>query len=288
VQRFWVRFGIYTGTVMAVHYYLVTSVAMLWDEVGFNFLFFFLATLTLILIWVTGWALVATFGGKPRKLIPTRVVAIGVSTLGLVVVMLTYPLTFLCLLLMPFYGPAPWTVIAYGSMSLYILRRKAGSRWQFSLAQLLGVVFWVAAYCSAWRLSIELMLIEYAHLPRGEPPDHCYVATAAARGHRWLVRAEPTGCARGEAIWVNDQMRYLKAAELVLAATSPWLHRLCRACYDRLGPRAAAMLVGPLLADAAYLALKPAEWAARVLLALLLPDCGHLVEAFYGDRSDAG
>ena len=69
---------------------------------------------------------------------------------------------------------------------------------------------------------------------------------------------------------VNAQLATFKAAELTLRAISPNGHRVFRFFYDRIGPRAAKMLCGPLLATAAYLCLKPAEWLCRIALRMLL------------------
>jgi len=165
-------------------------------------------------------------------------------------------------------------------MAFHVARRAPGARFQFTLAQLLGMAAWLAAYAGAWRIAWTTMLQQYAALPKS--PPSCYIATAAARGHPWLVRAEQRFGPDGRAYRVNDQMRYLKAGELLLAVTCPSLHRLCRTIYDRLGPRLAACLVHPLLADAAYMALKPAEWLCRLLIAMLLPGWADLVRRMYG------
>ena len=66
---------------------------------------------------------------------------------------------------------------------------------------------------------------------------------------------------------LNDQLRVLKAFELLLASFSPKGHLACRWIYDRLGPRFAAMLIHPLLADIGYFALKPVECLALVVCA---------------------
>jgi hypothetical protein len=176
----------------------------------------------------------------------------------------------------------PWAVAAYGYMAFSVFRHNRGDRFQFTLRQLLGVTTWLAAYMGCWRLSVILMLREYATLPT-EAPD-CYVCTAASRGHRWLVRAEEHFGTSGEVHRVNDQMRRLKCAELVLKQSAPSVHRACRAIYDRVGPPMAATLVHPLLADVAYLSLKPAEWAARAGLALILPGHGELTGNLYRHR----
>ena len=149
----------------------------------------------------------------------------------------------------------PLAFAAYSIVSFDLLRHQGTGRFRFSLAQLLGVTAWLAAHFGAWRASVDWMLIEYAKLPT-EPSD-CYVCTAAARGHGWLTRSEQCRYP------VSDQMRRLKAVELVLRHTSPRLHRTCRTIYDRTGPALAAKLVHPWLADIAYLSLKPLEWLRR-------------------------
>ena len=126
------------------------------------------------------------------------------------------------------------------------------------------------------------MLHEYSRLPTS-PPDDCYVSTAAARGHRSLVRSREHVSRGGNVYVVNAQMRYLKAAELLLASVSPAAHRGCRLMYDRVGPVLASALVHPVLADAAYLGLKPAEWLARGVLALVLPEQGDVIGGLYGE-----
>jgi len=282
-RRFWIRFGIYTGTILAIQYLLLLAVTPPGNHVEAAFIFILIVPSIAALIWGILWFL-AIYWKKTREPRFARTLIVVSTALVLLVMVLT-SLWMIPILLLLFCA-TPWAVIAYWSMSWHILRRRTENRWQFSLAQLLAFVFWMAAYCSAWRLAVKVMLVEYAKLPTTPPPT-CYIATAAARGHRWLVRAEPVGYASsGKTFCVNDQMRRLKAAELVLAVTWPWMHRRCRAVYDRMGPRAAAMLVRPVLADAAYLAMKPAEWAARVALALLLAGDRGVVERLYRDREN--
>jgi len=176
---------------------------------------------------------------------------------------------------------AYWAMVAYVAASWMLLRRLTEHPGRFSLAQLLGVVTWAAVWLSAWRLAYLWMLRAYATLP-AEPPDDCYVATAAARGHGRVVGSRRLRGADGRARVVNRQMQYLKAAELLLAALCPRAHRLLRQIYDRLGPRLAALLVHALLADGAYLLLKPAEWIARVAVWLVVPRRAcWLVDALY-------
>ncbi|MDH3716624.1 MAG: hypothetical protein OES79_00760 [Planctomycetota bacterium] len=173
-----------------------------------------------------------------------------------------------------------WAFAVYAVMGLRIYHRQPGAR-QFSLAQVLLVISWFSAHLAAWRWGLRLAMIEYAKLPT-EPPSGCYVVTAASRGHGWWVGTGQQPLAAGRRR-VNNQMRYLKAAELALAEASPRWHRRVRTFYDRVGPRWASRLHDPLAADAAYTMLKPAEWLARLLLTALVPDFDRLARGLYRD-----
>jgi hypothetical protein len=54
-----------------------------------------------------------------------------------------------------------------------------------------------------------------------------------------------------------------------------------RAIYDRIGPTMAAALVHPLLADLAYVLLKPAEWITLLLLRRTIKHFDHLAAGIY-------
>jgi hypothetical protein len=96
------------------------------------------------------------------------------------------------------------------------------------------------------------------------------VASAAANGHPGFVKSETVSAADGRRVRVNRQLRVLKAGELAMRAVAPGLHRGLRRMYDVVAPPIARRLRNPYLADAAYLLLKPAEWAAAWVLAGLL------------------
>jgi hypothetical protein len=134
----------------------------------------------------------------------------------------------------------------------------------------LGVTVWVASYVTAWRYDILKMHELYAELPL-VPPD-CYIATAAARGHPAFVHASPLRLADGKIIRVNCQLQIFKSAELAMMALAPRLHAILRRMYDAIGKPLAGGIRHPLLADAAYLSLKPAEWLAKFLLKVIIPD----------------
>jgi hypothetical protein len=137
------------------------------------------------------------------------------------------------------------------------------------LLQMFGVTSWFAAHLAAWRLAFTLMLDRYAELPTTNPTS-CFICTAAAQGYPRLVRRELFLTTSGAAGCVNQQLRVLKACELLLAGVSPGSHRWCRIFYNAVGPRLAARLGHPLMASAAYLALKPAEYLAVLCLAVAL------------------
>jgi hypothetical protein len=131
-----------------------------------------------------------------------------------------------------------WSLLAYGRLAWQVWRIEGPPH------RLAGAG-WIGLFAASWFVAIRRARELYASLP-AEPGDGCYVATAAARGHRWLV---------GDA-----QLATFKTAEHALQARLPRLHRALRAAYDRLGPPVARRVVSPWLADLAYLSLKPGEW----------------------------
>ncbi|NQT13816.1 MAG: hypothetical protein HQ582_13770 [Planctomycetes bacterium] len=273
-----VRFGVYTGVPLAAGYWVVFQIAteMVVDGPHWSFLFgapwrVFLSLLPVLV--PIGLVLLLRF--LARKFDISNILPIGIAVIVCLFASTGSMAVFLCLLC-----ATPWAVASYAAMSILLFRGGGAERLRFTLAQLMGVVAWAAAWLGAWRGSFLWMLHEYSKLPTS-PPDDCYVSTAAARGHRRLVGSEEQVSRCGKVLLVNAQMRYLKAAELLLASVSPGAHRGCRWVYDRIGPVLASALVHPVAADAAYLGLKPAEWLARGVLALVLPEQGHVIRGLY-------
>ena len=122
-----------------------------------------------------------------------------------------------------------------------------------------------------------LSLEEYARLPLEQPTTNCYIATAASRGHTWFVGSRTIRLEDGRRWQVNRQLVVLKTGEIALRVLTPRLHSWLRVVYDRIGPVLARRLGHPILADLAYLALKPIEWLTRFLLVCLLGKEGCLV-----------
>ena len=129
-----------------------------------------------------------------------------------------------------------------------------------------AILIWFSALAAALIIKIPLAMRLFAALPVQAPRGYgdCFVVSAAARGHPRFVgsRLDP---ATGR--YINDQLRTLSAFEDRLANRRPTIHRHLRRIYNRVGPRIAASIKTPLIGDAIYLLLKPAEWLARLYLA---------------------
>jgi len=294
LKRYVVRFGVYSGVLLSLQYWILACVTVAREEfVSVTVAWIVLYSLAVVFV---PWGIGCFVHFLARRLNPALVWSIAVLTLCGIYVLFAMimgggePLHrilgfavvigwFFCLA-----SAAPWAVAAYAIMTFYVVRNRGGQRLQFSLRQLFGVTSWSAAYLAAWRTSIAIMLHEYAKLPTERPANDCYICTAAARGHRRLVGAEEHAAPSGGDRRVNNQMRCLKCAELVLAHLAPRSHCACRRIYNLVGPVLAAMLIHPLLADVAYLSLKPAEWTSRAGLALLLPGHGRLIQTIYEGR----
>jgi hypothetical protein len=133
---------------------------------------------------------------------------------------------------------------------------------------LAALVAWPAAYVLAWRTAYGQAVAVYQALPTANPD--CYIATAAARGHGWVVRSRPVATPCGD-FRCNRQLRVLKCAEVAVKVAWPGGHRLVRAAYDRIGPVLVRRMKWRWTADLAYLLLKPAEWSGDLLLRRLVP-----------------
>jgi len=170
------------------------------------------------------------------------------------------------LLIMLAAGPA-WALLAYGVAAFVLIDRPKAAAWRWKVRDALALTTWTACLFGAWRRAMDLAIQEYATLPMEAP--NCFVCSAAARGHRRLVRSEAV-CVDGQrVVWTNAQLRVLKAAELAMMTGAPRAHRAVRRIYNFIGPRLARRLKNPWAADAAYLALKPVEWLARAALWML-------------------
>jgi len=138
-------------------------------------------------------------------------------------------------------------------------------------ATIVAWIAWLAGYAVAWKWSIINAVALYYTLPT-QPPG-CYIATAAAAGHRRFVGSAPARAADGSTFPANRQLRRLKCVEIALATVCPAGHRLIRRVYDFVGPPLARRIARhPLLADIAFATLKPVEWLTFGLLVAMVPE----------------
>ena len=128
-----------------------------------------------------------------------------------------------------------------------------------------GIGATVASAAALFAASLVWSARIYAQLP-DEAPD-CFVVTAASRGHRRLVGPLRPHLRGGRWRPANRQLLTFWALEAAWQARWPRGHRNFRRVYGVVGPLVARRLAHPLLADLCWLALKPAEWLARGLLA---------------------
>lgn len=270
---FAIRFGVYSGVLLSVQPVVLWTAFMLASPGGAEALLIFLAFIIFAGVFLPlAVARAIRDAARRHARWSPSLSAITLVVSGLLV--LLGPLLAIALL---FAAPL-WTVAVYAIFGRSVYRRYGGHG-QLRLIDLLGVLTWSSVYLASWRISVTLALEKYATLPKTEPK--CYVCTAAARGHRRLVKSQPSRAADGGMFLVNQQMRRLKAAELALMTSLPRLHAALRAVYDHFGRRLAASMTHPLLADLAYVVLKPAEWLATALLRALLPRFDELAALLY-------
>lgn len=129
-----------------------------------------------------------------------------------------------------------------------------------------GNYFWITlATIPSWLISWFWSKHIYESLPT-MPPQNCFVVTAASTGHAKLVGPFVEIERRGAAFQVNQQLVTFWKFENVWHQKFPRSHTRFREIYNQIGPVIAARIKSPWLADAFYLALKPAEWLAQLCL----------------------
>ena len=163
--------------------------------------------------------------------------------------------------------------LAFGCMSFWLWRHPQMESTR--VGAMATICVWIGGYAAGWVAVAKNAVDMYAMLPTF-PPGKCYIATAAARGHRGFVGAEAVVMGDGSVLLVNRQLRVLKCGEVVLRALWPRVHGVCRGVYDVVGPHLAARLTFHWMADAAYAGLKPAEWITRLGLRMLGVDAERM------------
>ena len=151
--------------------------------------------------------------------------------------------------------------IAYGLMLVALLRREfptaSKSPWQWAW-------IWLASFGAALVAKVPLAMHYYATLPN-EPPDSCFIVTAACRGHRRIVGASFDMKLQRV---VNQQLLCFWQFEELLTNRFPNFQRFIRQIYNHIGPSVARRIRFRWQADIVYMLLKPIEWTIRGLLML--------------------
>lgn len=257
-----IRFGIYTGTLLALHYCILLFV---YEEV---------------------YGVLATIGSFVFLLLYSKIVkdavyakVVVLISLGLVLIILKFTLV----LVLVFFGLmfTPFFCFVVGATTSAKLLKQY-EQWPLGWLKSGMTVVWLGLYGVAWQMAYERVMAFYSALPLVEPSiGHCYVVTAAARGHRPIVKSQPIRLANGHEMLVNEQLRRLKAGEILLMVLLPQVHRPLRRWYDRWGPVVAKWCFRPIIADLVYLLLKPIEWLTLLILKICVPDSAQLIAKLY-------
>lgn len=272
----WVRLGLWAGVPLAGMYAVILLVGMCegnGDAIAIS------SVVGAVSLAVT-WGVVALLNWSFRRFGARRVWPVLGSILA--VVALIGVLSGGTALGVVFFGSIifgpGWAMLIYLAMAMRVGRalREMEMERGVNPAAVAGLA---GGFAASWGLAIHQAIRAYQALPTS-PPGGCYIASAAARGHGWVVRAERVHFA-GRDYLVNRQLRRLKCAEIALAAMSPSAHRLIRRIYNRVGPVLARGMRSRWLADVAYLTLWPVEKGMAVLLERGVADFEELVEGMY-------
>ena len=281
VNKIWVRFGIYTGVPIAIQYHFLLFAPSKRNPVFFIYSFLSLVLLafaTLVLLVLIA-SIMSLLGKLWKKLGAVGFLGamLTLAVLRSIIVFLNLPsgssparvlvpieLAFVVPIAMV--GSTVFAVLTYTVLSWRVWRDADDRRFRFGLLPMMGGLTWSAGYLAAWRSSVLMAIEQYEKLPVTQP--QCYVCTAAAQGHRHVVKSFAVTPSDGQSMTINRQLQVLKAAELMLIVTAPKTHRKMRWVYDLVGPRLALCLRSAWLADVAYLVLKMVELPAAWLMSL--------------------
>ena len=264
-----VRLGIYTGTLLALQYSIISLV---WSFASFLYFIVPIWIAPFVLLFLYRLALKKWASEKVNKSLWILVLActlIGGIWVG-------RDIFFLVLAGLVIASPF-WSFLIALRSAIWLLQNHETS---FTLPYGFGIAAWLTGYAVAWRYDILKMYELYAALPT-QPPPNCYIATAAAHGHHQFVGSRIVERKDGISLHVNSQLQTLKFAELALMVVSPFIHKILRRSYDVIGKLLARGIRNPFLADIAYVLLKPWEWLARFTLKLLIPEIDLIAKSLY-------
>ncbi len=206
---------------LSIEYWLVFVAAMNdtangWGHSEHYIVAFFLSAIAVAVSWFGCRLMVFVIlllDRPKRNALLTTVLAVALVALAVTVIFSLPYVAILCLVC-----STPWAVAAYGSAAVWLVRQRGAPYFRYTLAQLFAATTALAANFAAWRTAYMIMLDEYSRLPT-QPPQGCFVCSAAARGHAFFVGSTSYRDADGRESAVNDQLRTLKAFEPLAART---------------------------------------------------------------------
>ncbi len=270
-QKFPVRFGVYSGVLLALHFSIAILPAL--EPSPWHFL--------LILAWISP-LLFSRF--YPWVAVKWNLRLTGMILAGLVIILALISMItsrnvfspfFTALILLVFVAPF-WSFLISLRAAVWLIKNHES---KITLLRGMSFGIWLTAYVGAMRFNILKMYELYAALPP-QPPD-CYIATAAANGHPRIVGSRTVHLSNGKEMRVNSQLQRLKSVELALQAISPLAHKLIRKIYDVVGKKLAAYIQNPLLADVAFFFLLPVELISFAVLKLIIPEIKFISRKMY-------
>ena len=274
-----VRIGLYAAVPTTCVYGWVLAISMTGlsdtsnvDAFVAAFAFAVIATGSLFVIWGTIRLLCMTLFEESTwfpSIVLISVIVVGGLASGVVAVAILGTL-----------AAAPFWCLAVYSIASFSVMKEQRHQKSFSLFNMGALLTAIAGHLATWRHTVDQALRIYAELPT-EPPEQCFIATAAARGHQRFVGARPSPNA---ARCISHQLVLLKSGEIAIKTLAPKVHRFLRIIYDRVGPTLAARIRNPWLADVVFVLLKPAEIATSLALHMLGVDRGLVRRVYAGTR----
>lgn len=289
------KLGIYSGIFVAAWYWCLFGLTVVGKSTGLlgailsNLVVTLVGAIIAAAIYLLIWSIDTSFRAQPY---PQTYPPNENSKYAKIVLVLFFLFFFVTLvgtsgggLFILFVGPlyfgVYWALFSYTYVSYRVFRDSSTLSKNFSLLQFLTTVTWIGTFLGLCRASVLASLAEYSKLPL-EPPEGCYIATAASSGHSRFVGINEELC---QAFPVNRQLCRLKAFELMLQTLAPPLHRGLRKAYNSAGPIAAGKIQNRFLADIAFVLLKPAEWFAMFCVRVVAgKKAGKLVLSVYRCR----
>lgn len=216
---------------------LALSPLVLWASAAF-----FAADVYKVKVRTETWIVLGYFVGA--------VVSIVCTVFGLVCVREAGVQPFL---LVPIYVAIWYSIRAISLVKASRLRTGA-----YSKTILGSLPFWIGSVL--WSRNI------YKSLP--DRANDCFLVTAATRGHQQLVGPFFEVARRNQKQIANRQLATLWQFEDLWRDKSPRSHGAFRRVYNQVGPHVARRISQPWMADIVYLAIKPVELLATLMLAL--------------------